>query len=68
MNITTDFPTFEAKSLAPLDTREALIDEVWSGLRQRPRSPKGSGTREVAASLFPKLRSFKERNSVRPPE
>src|SRR6204780_2300974 len=42
MNITTDFQTFEAKSLSPLpwkwDTREALIDEVWSGLRKRPRS------------------------------
>ena len=32
------FQTFEAKSLAPLDTREALIDEVWRGLRKRPRS------------------------------
>src|SRR5271154_4855398 len=42
MNLTTDFQTFEAKSLAPalasLDTREALIDEVWSGLLKRPRS------------------------------
>ena len=38
MNITTDFQTFEAKSLAPLDTREALIDEVWRGLLKRPRS------------------------------
>jgi hypothetical protein len=42
MNITTDFQTFEAKSLATLpwkwDTREALIDEVWSGLLKRPRS------------------------------
>src|SRR5271168_3181851 len=42
MNLTTDFQTFEAKSLAPalasLDTREALIDEVWSGLVKRPRS------------------------------
>ena len=38
MNITTDFQTFEATSLAPLDTREALIDEVWRGLRKRPRS------------------------------
>ena len=42
MNLTTDFQTFEAKSLAPalasLDTREALIDEVWRGLRKRPRS------------------------------
>src|SRR5271165_6823596 len=42
MNLTTDFQTFEAKSLAPslaaLDAREALIDEVWRGLRKRPRS------------------------------
>src|ERR1700684_4407876 len=38
MSITTDFQTFEAKSLCPLDTREALIDEVWSGLLERPRS------------------------------
>jgi L-histidine N-alpha-methyltransferase len=41
-SITTDLQAFEAKSLAPslapLDTREALIDEVWSGLTQRPRS------------------------------
>jgi L-histidine N-alpha-methyltransferase len=42
-NITTDFHTFVAKtlgppSLAPVDTREALIDEVWSGLLKRPRS------------------------------
>jgi len=38
MNATIDFQTFEAKSLAPLDTRGALIDEVWRGLRKRPRS------------------------------
>jgi L-histidine N-alpha-methyltransferase len=38
MNITTEFQTFEARSLAPLDTREALIDEVWRGLAKRPRS------------------------------
>lgn len=42
MNATTDFRTPEANSLAPslapLDTRDALIDEVWSGLRKRPRS------------------------------
>ena len=38
MNATIDFQTFETKSLAPLDTREALIDEVWRGLRKRPRS------------------------------
>src|SRR5580658_6191544 len=42
MNLTTDLQTFEAKSLAPslapMDAREALIDEVWRGLRKRPRS------------------------------
>src|SRR5580692_3432226 len=38
MHIATEFQTIEAKSLAPLDTREALIDEVWSGLIERPRS------------------------------
>jgi L-histidine N-alpha-methyltransferase len=38
MIITNDFQTFEGKSLAPLDTREALIDEVWRGLLKRPRS------------------------------
>src|SRR5579862_2113611 len=38
MNAAIDFQTFEAKSLALLDTREALIDEVWRGLRKRPRS------------------------------
>ena len=38
MNITADVQTFEAKHLCPLDTREALIDEVWSGLLKRPRS------------------------------
>src|SRR5271154_1411056 len=38
MNITTDFQTIGAKSLCPLDARDALIDEVWIGLRKRPRS------------------------------
>src|SRR5271170_5884349 len=38
MNITREFQAIEEKSLRPLDTREALIDEVWSGLRKRPRS------------------------------
>jgi L-histidine Nalpha-methyltransferase len=38
MNITTEFRAFEAKSLAALDTRDALIDEVWRGLAKRPRS------------------------------
>ncbi|HUA17198.1 MAG TPA: L-histidine N(alpha)-methyltransferase [Bryobacteraceae bacterium] len=38
MNFTTDFRTFEAKGLAPVDTRAALIDEVWRGLLKRPRS------------------------------
>ena len=34
----TELPAFEAKSLAPPDTREALIDEVSRGLPTRPRS------------------------------
>ena len=38
MNITTEFQICEAKSLAPLDAREELIDEVWRGLPKRPRS------------------------------
>jgi len=38
MNITIDSQTVEAKSLASLDTREELIDEVWRGLLKRPRS------------------------------
>ena len=38
MNVTTEFRVFEEKSLAPLDAREALIDEVWRGLRKRPLS------------------------------
>jgi L-histidine N-alpha-methyltransferase len=38
MNITTDFQPFETKSLCALDTREALIDEVWYGLLKRPRT------------------------------
>jgi L-histidine Nalpha-methyltransferase len=41
MNIATDFQTeatSPASSLAPLDTREALIDEVWRGLLKQPRS------------------------------
>jgi uncharacterized SAM-dependent methyltransferase len=38
MNIATDCQTLEAKNLAPLDAREALIDEVWRGLRKSPRS------------------------------
>jgi L-histidine N-alpha-methyltransferase len=37
MNIATELQAFEAKSLA-LDTRNALIDEVWRGLPKRPRS------------------------------
>src|SRR5580698_3019945 len=37
MNIATEFQTFETGSLVPLDAREALIDEVWSGLLKRPR-------------------------------
>ena len=38
MTITMGCQILEAKSLAPLDAREALIDEVWRGLRKRPRS------------------------------
>jgi integrase len=38
MTITTASEIFETKCLAPLDAREALIDEVWRGLRKRPRS------------------------------
>jgi L-histidine N-alpha-methyltransferase len=38
MNITTELQTIEAKRLCPLDAREALIDEVWIGLRKHPRS------------------------------
>jgi L-histidine Nalpha-methyltransferase len=38
MTLTTDLQTFETKGLDPLDTREALIDEVWRGLREQPRS------------------------------
>lgn len=38
MNIATEFQVFEAKSPAPLDVRDALIDEVWRGLTKRPRS------------------------------
>jgi dimethylhistidine N-methyltransferase len=42
MNFAAESQASEAKSLAPsvarLDTREALIDEVWKGLLRRPRS------------------------------
>ena len=42
MNMTTEFQICEATglapSLAPLDAREGLIDEVWCGLTKRPRS------------------------------
>jgi L-histidine Nalpha-methyltransferase len=38
MSVTTEFQVFEEKCLAPLDAREALIDEVWRGLRKSPRS------------------------------
>ena len=38
MNMTSDFQTIEAKSLPALDSREELIDEVWRGLPNRPRS------------------------------
>jgi L-histidine N-alpha-methyltransferase len=38
MNTSTTFQTFEKNSLAPLDARAPLIDEVWRGLLTRPRS------------------------------
>jgi L-histidine Nalpha-methyltransferase len=38
MNITTGCQTLEARTLAPLDTRDALIDEVWRGLVAPPRT------------------------------
>ena len=38
MNTTIGSTTLEVKTLAPLDAREALIDEVWRGLVERPRS------------------------------
>jgi L-histidine N-alpha-methyltransferase len=38
MTTITEFQRVEVGRLAPLDAREALIDEVWSGLLKRPRS------------------------------
>jgi L-histidine Nalpha-methyltransferase len=38
MNMTSDVHPFEAKTLCPLDSRDALIAEVWRGLRKRPRA------------------------------
>ena len=38
MNMTTEFQICEAKSLARFDARDELIDEVWRGLAERPRS------------------------------
>jgi L-histidine N-alpha-methyltransferase len=38
MNITIDQQAFDASGLAALDDRGALIDEVWRGLRNSPRS------------------------------
>jgi dimethylhistidine N-methyltransferase len=38
MTLTSELPILTANSLAPPDAREALIDEVWRGLRERPRS------------------------------
>ncbi len=38
MNIVADFPTLAGLSIAPLDARTALIDEVQRGLRRRPRT------------------------------
>jgi L-histidine Nalpha-methyltransferase len=59
MIITIDAQTLAAKRLAPLDTREALIDEVWRGLLKRPRSlvpwmlydPEGSHLFECITTL-----------------
>src|ERR1700723_1477713 len=38
MNTIAELQTFEGTCLAPLDARAALIDEVWRGLLNRPRS------------------------------
>jgi L-histidine N-alpha-methyltransferase len=38
VNTVTEFQTSEEASVAPLDAREVLIEEVWRGLRERPRS------------------------------
>src|SRR5262249_20793031 len=38
MDIATEVQLFEAKRPCPPDMREALIDEVWIGLRKRPRT------------------------------
>ena len=38
MSTATGFQTLETNSLCPLDPREALIDEVWRGLVQCPKS------------------------------
>jgi len=38
MQTIAEFQTLEGISLAPLDARAALIDEVWRGLLKRPRS------------------------------
>lgn len=38
MDTATDLRIIESNSLAPLDSREALIGEVLRGLRKRPRS------------------------------
>jgi len=38
MNVTTELQMREVRGLAPLDARDALIDEVWRGLRTPPRS------------------------------
>lgn len=38
MNTTSELQTLEETSVVAPDLREALIDEVWRGLRKRPRS------------------------------
>jgi len=38
MNITVAAPTLEAKTLAPLDARDAMVEEVWRGLIKPQRS------------------------------
>jgi L-histidine Nalpha-methyltransferase len=38
MNTITDFQTLAGNRIEPLDARAALIDEVWRGLLERPRT------------------------------
>src|SRR5580704_12114680 len=59
MTTIAEFQTFEVGRLTPLDAREALIHEVWSGLVKRPRSlvpwmlyaPEGSRLFECITTL-----------------